>query len=348
MDRREGKQGARRRASGPARAVALVAASLVAGLATVAPASAQADVASKSFKPVETARHALVFAPRSVRSDAIQAAKVRLRNRRTGASSVRSVSIARVRRALERGSRLRIRKAPGARGRLIIYVARRARIPSGAIPSVWRRSASFETLLNGEIDLGWNVPSPFNVTRTSEAGASDGSYAAKIVTNGGSSGCSCPRMKFEDGFSYGPGSDVWISGSWRIPEPRKVAWSRLMNLGHWTGDGHASNWHLALESTNAGTMQVSYSDYGDPKHIVLPARPIPADRWFRVDLHFKLSPTDGRALTEWYIDGELVGSTTKANMMSSAPLHFFNAGLPYFWSGNGNTTVYFDAARLTP
>jgi hypothetical protein len=207
--------------------------------------------------------------------------------------------------------------------------------------------ASFERLLSAEIDFAWSLPLPHVVTRTSEAGASDGSYAAKIVTNGGSSGCSCPRMTFQDGFSHGPGSDVWISGSWRIPEPNKVAWSRLMNLGHWTGDGVASNWHLALESTQAGTMQVSYSAYSDPKYIVLPARPIPADRWFRVDLHFKLSPNDGQALTEWYIDGERVGSTTKANMLSSAPLTFFNAGLSYFHPSNGNTTVYFDAARLT-
>ena len=34
-------------------------------------------------------------------------------------------------------------------------------------------------------------------------------------------------------------------------------------------------------------------------------------------------------------------------MRNSAPLHFYMAGLPYFYPGNGNTTVYFDAPRLT-
>jgi len=217
--------------------------------------------------------------------------------------------------------------------------------PTGPVPASWRRLASFESTLGGGTD-GWSSSSPFSVTRTSEVGGTDGSYAAKIVTNGGSSGCSCPRMKFEDGFSYGPGDEVWLSGSWRIPQPTKVAWSRFMNLGHYEGAG-GNNWYLGLESLNAGTFQVSYAPYGSPNVAVLPARPIPANRWFRVDLHFKLSPRDGAALTEWFIDGELVGRTTRANMRNADRLHFFNAGLPYFWPGNGNTTVYFDAPRIT-
>ena len=217
--------------------------------------------------------------------------------------------------------------------------------PSSAVPAIWRRTASFETSLDEGTEFGWSVPSPFNVTRTSQGGAADGSYAAKIVTNGGSSGCSCPRMGFEDGFSYRPGDEVWISGSWKIPDPSEIAWSRLMNLGHYEGSG-GDNWYLALESTKAGSFQVSYAPYGPPSVTVLPARPIPVNRWFRVDLRFKLSPRDGQALTEWYIDGELVGSATKANMRNSKPLHFYNAGLPYFWPRNGDTTVYFDAPWL--
>jgi hypothetical protein len=106
--------------------------------------------------------------------------------------------------------------------------------PASGIPTNWNRSASFETDLSSGVDA-WRIDSPFVVTRTSEAGAADGSYAAKIVTNGGGGSCSCPRMKYENGFSYGPGTSVWISGSWKILEPDKVAWSRLMNLGHYEG-----------------------------------------------------------------------------------------------------------------
>jgi Polysaccharide lyase len=216
------------------------------------------------------------------------------------------------------------------------------------IPTTWRRHASFELGLATRTD-GWEVPPPFTVTPDAEVDA-NGITAAKIVTNGGNSGCSCPRMRFDDGFSYGPGDDVWLSGLWRIPDPSRLAWSRLMNLNHWEGQGDPDNWFLALESTQAGTMQVSAASYADPdpRMVILPRREIPANQWFRVDLHFRLSPTDGQALTEWYIDRELVGRSTSANMVDPTPLHVYQGGLPYFWPGNGNTTVYFDAPRLTP
>ena len=222
--------------------------------------------------------------------------------------------------------------------------------PSSPVPATWRRSASFESDLNAGVDF-WRVDSPFTVSRTNEVGGAAGGYAAKIVTNGGNSSCSCPRMGYQDGFSYGPGSDIWMGGSWYMPDPSKLAWSRLMNLGHYesgSGSSGGINWYLALESTDAGTWEVSYSDYGGSgHHAILPERSIPANQWVNVDLHFVLSPVDGQALTEWYINGKLVGSSTKANMFNSSPLWFYNGGLPYFWPGNGNTTVYFDNPRLT-
>jgi len=216
------------------------------------------------------------------------------------------------------------------------------------IPTTWRRFASFEDRLNSGIDYGWRVDSPFEVTRTSEAGASDGSHAVKIRTAGGSNGCSCPRMTFDDGFSLGPGSSVWISGSWRIPNPSRLAWSRLMNLGHFVQSESTKNYYTGLVVRSGGQMSVSTRQYNTDAGMstLMSDRPIPVNRWFRVDLHLKLSPTDGQALTEVYLDGELIARSTRRNMMHSGPLHFFNAGLPYFWPESGDMTVYFDAPRL--
>jgi hypothetical protein len=210
------------------------------------------------------------------------------------------------------------------------------------------RSASFESTLNEGSDFGWRVPSPFSVTRTSAVGGADGNYATKIVTNGGNSGCSCPRMTFEDGFAYGRGDEVWMGGSWYLTNPAKLAWSRLMNLGHFEGSGDPDNWVLGLLIRESGmSVQARHYNGADGASVLMAPRPIPQGRWFDVDLRLRLSPENGRALTEVYLDGRLVASTTMRNMVSWRPLHFYNAGLPYFWNGNGNTTVYFDAPRLT-
>jgi Polysaccharide lyase len=330
---------------------AILAGCVVLGIVAATPASAGA--ATRTFKPVDSKRHALIFAPRDVPADAVRAARVRLQNRRTDRSRTRPVALAKVRGALVHGSRIRIWKAPRAKGRLKIRIAGEHRPPppsSGDLPTRWRRFASFEADLNEDTDLGWNIPSPFNVTRTSEVGGVDGAHAAKIVTNGGSGGCSCPRMKFEDGFSYGVGDDVWIGGSWYVTDRSKISWSRLMNLGHWSGDGASTNYVVGLIVNEPGQMSVRarYYDTEEGWSVLMANRPIPEGRWFSVDIHLKLSPHDGQALTEVYLDGQPVATSTARNMMNSGSLHFFNAGLSYFLPDNGNTTVYFDAARLAP
>jgi hypothetical protein len=220
---------------------------------------------------------------------------------------------------------------------------------SETIPSVWDRFASFESTLNGETDFGWRIDPPFEITRTTEVGGTDGDHAAKIVTNGGTSGCSCPRMTFQEAVSYGPGDELWMGGSWYVSDPSKLLWSRLMNLGHFEASGDPDNWYLALRSREAAQMEVVASSYNTDARlsVLMRRRPIPEDRWFDVDIHARLAPTDGRALTEVYLDGRLVAKTKRRNMAAATPLHFFNAGLTHFWPGNGSTTVFLDAPRLT-
>jgi len=150
-----------------------------------------------------------------------------------------------------------------------------------------------------------------------------------------------------DGFSYGAGDEFWIGGSWRVPEPGKLSWSRLMNLGHFEGSSDPDNYYLGLIVRSSGMEFAARRYQGDAGiSVLMPARPIPQNRWFDVDVHLRLSPTDGQALTEVYLDGELIASSTRRNMLAGGSLHFFNAGLPYFWNGNGDTTVYLDAPRL--
>jgi hypothetical protein len=218
-------------------------------------------------------------------------------------------------------------------------------------PTDWRRTASFEQDLDTGTD-GWNLPpmpqaSGFTITRTDEVGGATGSNAAKIVSSGGNPGCSCPRMKFEDGFRYTAGRDVWLRGSWYFPDPASLTWSRMMNLSSYTGDT-ATDYYTGLVIEDAsGEMLVRSRNYQSAmdQKVIFPARPIPVGRWFTVTLHFKLSPADGEALNEWYVDGELVGTNTVANMQNPQAINVFQAGMPY-WLNGVETTVYFDDPAL--
>jgi Polysaccharide lyase len=322
------------------RVVAVLLAALVVTVAVAAPASGETTLLTKTFKPVDRTRHRLVFEPRSIPAAAIREAQVWLRTR-GGRARLRPVPVGRVRTAVERHSSLRVKRPRDGSGRLKVEIG------GTTTPSVWRRSASFESTLREGTD-GWRADSPFVLERTSEVGGADGSYAAKIVTNGGSEGCSCPRMKFEDGFSYRAGREVWISGSWYIRNPSHLSWSRLMNLGHFEASGDPDNYLVGLVVREKGQMSVRARHYQteEGQSVLMANRPIPAGRWFTVMIHLKLSPTDGQALTEVYLDGALVASSTARNMMQAGPLHFFNAGLPYFYPGP-DPTVYLDAPRLS-
>jgi Polysaccharide lyase len=221
-------------------------------------------------------------------------------------------------------------------------------------PTAWQHSASFEGGIStnpGGGDGNWREYGPFEITRADEAGATAGSYAVRIETNGGTDGCSCPRFTFQDATTrYGEGDEVWIGGSWRIPDPSAVRNSRLMNLVHFNASGDPTNYQLGLYTENTGgqmRVRMQQAGGGTAESVLSPQIPIPVDRWFTVLIHFDLSRVDGEALTETFVDGVKVASSTNRNMLSSQPLEAAMFGLPYFWPGNGDTTVYFDAPRLT-
>jgi len=77
---------------------------------------------------------------------------------------------------------------------------------------------------------------------------------------------------------------------------------------------------------------------------------LPEGSWNWVELHVKLSPTNGTAYTELKINGKSLGSSTTANLFAgAAPLNRLRYGLVSTnWSGSGNLTAYFDRASISP
>jgi hypothetical protein len=154
-------------------------------------------------------------------------------------------------------------------------------------------------------------------------------------------------MSFEDGFRYKAGREVWLRGSWYLPDPSALTWSRMMNLSAWRDDPSSDYYTGLVIEGRAGRMLVRTRRYDSTagQRLIFPARRIPVGRWFTVVLHFELSPRNGRALNEWYVNGRLVGRNTVANMHNRRPMHAFQGGMPYFLNGV-ETTVYFDNPGL--
>ncbi|MGB2852261.1 MAG: hypothetical protein WBC01_11410, partial [Solirubrobacterales bacterium] len=101
--------------------VPLLILSLLASLG-IAVSPAQATASKTTFKPVKRTGHAIYFAPRTKRADAVRSATVRLHNWRTGANRVRRVSVTRVRAAAKRRTRLRVKSPRRVAGRLKIKI----------------------------------------------------------------------------------------------------------------------------------------------------------------------------------------------------------------------------------
>ena len=101
--------------------VPLLILSLLASLG-IAVSPAQATASKATFKPVKRTGHAIYFAPRTKRADAVRSATVRLHNWRTGANRVRRVSVTRVRAAAKRRTRLRVKSPRRVAGRLKIKI----------------------------------------------------------------------------------------------------------------------------------------------------------------------------------------------------------------------------------
>jgi hypothetical protein len=213
-----------------------------------------------------------------------------------------------------------------------------------------RRFESFEAGLRTEafnISGGFRVNPPIEVTRTSERGASyeGGSWAVKIRTHGGDPGCSCPRFTWQDATSWPRGAELWFGGSFLLPDT-SLRISRLLNVGHWETGG-SRNWNLALQCLEDGRFQVEHQERGGGASYPLIPVTLPRGRWFDFDIHARLGLADGEGFTEAFIDGRSVGSSTRRNMTFDSPAHFYNGGFAYFYPGNGDVTMYFDAPRIS-
>lgn len=127
------------------------------------------------------------------------------------------------------------------------------------------------------------------------------------------------------------GNEIWFGGAFKFDSNyySKKAYSEILRLDCLVdADGNllpqAQQQNLSLACFADGTWYVVHETIGSG--IVQLASAIPTsyllmNRWNWVEMHAKISSTDGQALTELYINGAKIASSDLANYTSGRPMY---------------------------
>lgn len=191
----------------------------------------------------------------------------------------------------------------------LLVAAALALLPGAATAEVVPRTAALET-------GGFSEFSQTNVEKGSLELASDrafdGTASAHASYGGGG----------ENGYSRGiwnvewaDGEEVWFGAAYYLPAGFHAAVQGQVDLLRW------DNWASHPSDTDWGGVSIYGSDRrarllrfgaGRPNDTLVGPIDLPEDRWFTLEVHQRLS-SGGGALSELYVDGELVGSSTAPN-----------------------------------
>ncbi len=181
-------------------------------------------------------------------------------------------------------------------------------VASPASAAVSPLSAGFES--GGFSEVTGTTTSNGSITVTGER-AYEGQRSAKATYNGGG-GNGYARTQEE--ISWKAGDDVWYGASFFLPSGYKSklqGGNDLMRWDNWdTYNSSADFGGVALRSD--GRSRILLGKYNSSDSEVTPAFDLPEGRWFHLEVHQKLS-TGSDALTEVFLDGKKVASSTKPN-----------------------------------
>jgi hypothetical protein len=173
-------------------------------------------------------------------------------------------------------------------------------------------------------------------TRTSERAVS-GSYSAKATACCGG----YARAQFTE--SWAPGTEIWYGGTYYLPPGflnatgyfDLVRWDNFSLYGSPGGDVGG------IEAFSSDTTaRLSRDHYGGGAHSdLVTGIPLPEGRWFRLDVHQRLSTTS--PLSEVYEDGKLIGRSTQSNSFGRT-ITRIRYGVVALGSQPQSTTVYTD------
>jgi hypothetical protein len=172
--------------------------------------------------------------------------------------------------------------------------------------------------------------------------AYEGQHAARAAFAGaGESGA----QRVWKQVSWGSESDVWYGMALNIADIdafcywNPIRWDNYKTYGA-TGDVGG----LAIEH---GELSVIQNHYGQSERKLISGVAIREGRWLWVEVHQRFAATDGQALTELYVDGQRVGSSTQANSAGRQIDHLRFGVVNVAGSCSDPGSVDFDRASIT-
>ena len=187
--------------------------------------------------------------------------------------------------------------------------------------------------------------------RAADAGIpkADGDYVVKAKISGSGSDYARTQFQHDDAgvAKWGEGTDVWYSASFYLPLGFYAAKNTSNDIMRW--DAYVNGEQdmqggLGMRSDDTLRIMSNYS-YSEP---LKTSYKIPEGQWTQVEVHQKISETNGKALNEIYVDGDLIGSSTTANFKGSAypedeqAINRLRVGLVSEGSVSDTNTLYFD------
>jgi hypothetical protein len=197
-----------------------------------------------------------------------------------------------------------------------------------------QKQSTFESGGINDSDRGFTTNTA-NVTLTSGADYDPDSSNkfVRTTTNGSTSGWAYGR----NAVNWNDGDDVWYGAAYFIPEGFASA-SGQIDILNWrsTGDngGIALTWNDKYQLMRQEATRTLYGPEFD----------LPTRRWVWVEVHQRLGTTN--ALSEVYVDGRLVASSTDANRGSSQPITLMRYGIVNVVNPGGATQLDVDRASV--
>jgi hypothetical protein len=142
--------------------------------------------------------------------------------------------------------------------------------------------------------------------------AYDGTHAARATYNGGSGNGYARAI---ENVSWSPAENVWYGAAYYLPHGYSASvqgGNDIMRWDNWGTYGSGADYG-ALEVWSDGKARLILGKYtNDPGTVLAGPVALPEGRWFWLEIHQRFS-TGGGALTEMYIDGVRIASSTAPN-----------------------------------